>query len=306
MRSAVAVIGATGLLGREVTRQLLAAGERVVAVTRAADHAADLARLGAGVRVADLTDAHSLVLACRGVDRVIVTAHALLAKGRRDSQLVDDLGHCALIDAACGEGVRHFVYTSALGASAAHPVDFWRTKFRVERYLERSGVRCTILRPAAFMETHAHDLIGQPIIETGQTTILGTGTRPTNFVAVRDVARVAATVLLHGCVTSTVEIGGPENLTRNEVAAIYGRVVGCVPRVRHVPPLALRTMALAVGPFHAGLGRVMRASAFAERMDQTFDASALLRDYPMELTRVEDLARERTAAFGSRSVARLH
>ena len=49
----IAVAGATGMLGRETARQLLAAGHRVVAVTRDRTRAADLESLGAEVRVAD-------------------------------------------------------------------------------------------------------------------------------------------------------------------------------------------------------------------------------------------------------------
>lgn len=205
------------MLGSDIARQLLKAGDRVVAITRDRARAAALASAGAEVRVADLTDTASLRAACRGADVVVAAAHALLGRGRYRSERVDDVGHRALIDAARAEGVRRFVYTSVLGASPDHPVDFWRTKHGVEQSLKASGLSWTILRPAAFMERHAHE----------PATILGRGDRPMNFVAVRDVARVAVHAVREPSAAGrTLEIGGPENLTQDEVAALCGRSHG--------------------------------------------------------------------------------
>jgi hypothetical protein len=80
------------------------------------------------------------------------------------------------------------------------------------------------------------------------------------------------------------------------VAALYGRLCGVRPKVRHVPPGALRLLAALFGPLHPGIARVMRASVAIETLDQTFDPQGLLREYPIALTRLEDLARERIAA----------
>jgi NADH dehydrogenase len=193
--------------------------------------------------------------------------------------------------------VRHVVYTSVLGASPDHPVDFWRTKFHVEQHLKGSGLSWAILRPAAFMELHAHELIGKSILAGGTATILGRGDRPLNFVSVRDVARLAVRAATDPDLGGqAIEIGGPENLTQNEVAALYGRLCGRQPKVRHVPPGVLRVLATLIGPFHPGTARVMRASIAADTIDQSWDSSLLLREHPMELTRLEDLARELIAA----------
>ena len=285
------------MLGRNVARQLLAVGHRVVGVTRDRARAAELAGLGAEIRIADLTEPASLAAVCRGVDVVVSAAHAMLGRGRYRSERVDDAGHRTLMDAANAAGVRHFVYTSVLGASPNHPVDFWRTKFQVEQHLKASGLSWTILRPAAFMEMHAHELIGKSIIAGGTATILGRGDRPMNFVAVRDVARLAVTGATDPALRGqTIEIGGPENLTQNEVAALYGRLCGRQPRVRHLPPGVLRVLATLVGPVHPGAARVMRASVATASIDQTFNPAALLRDYPITLTRLEELAAELVAA----------
>ncbi|MCC7178488.1 MAG: NmrA family NAD(P)-binding protein [Acidobacteria bacterium] len=296
-REAISIIGATGMLGGDIARQLLAAGHHVVAVTRDPARAGALAAAGAEVRVADLADTGTLRAACRGADVVVAAAHAMLGRGRYRSERVDDEGHRALIDAARAEGVRRFVYTSVLGASPDHPVDFWRTKHGVEQCLKASGLSWTILRPAAFMEMHAHELIGKSILAGGTATILGAGDRPMNFVAVRDVARVAARAAVDPSAAGrTIEVGGPENLTQNDVAALYGRLCGRTQRVRHVPAGALRVLAALAGPLHPGIARVMRASVAGASIDQAFTPVALPEGYPAATTRLEDVARERIDA----------
>ena len=82
---------------------------------------------------------------------------------------VDDRGHRALIDAARSQGVKRFVYTSALGVSPNHPIDFYRAKYAIEQYLQASGLEHVILRPSAFMEWHAHMFNGKSILEKGRT-----------------------------------------------------------------------------------------------------------------------------------------
>ena len=169
----ILVVGATGVLGQKTARLLLADGHQVRAMTRVAERASDLAQQGAEVIVGDLVDPDSLARACRGVDRVFAAAHSFLGKGQYRSEAVDDRGHRALIDAARSQGVKRFVYTSALGASPNHPIDFHRTKYAIEQYLQASGLEHVILRPSAFMEWHAHIFNGKSILEKGRTQLLG-------------------------------------------------------------------------------------------------------------------------------------
>ena len=160
----ILVVGATGALGRPVVAQLLARGVAVRALVRSPDQAAGLAAQGVDLVAGDLVDHASLQAACAGVDRVLAAAHGLLGRGRHRSEAVDDAGHRALIEAARGAGIKRFVYTSAFGASPTHPVDFFRTKHRVEQVLQASGLDAGILRPSAFMEHHAHNFNGAALL----------------------------------------------------------------------------------------------------------------------------------------------
>jgi uncharacterized protein YbjT (DUF2867 family) len=262
--------------------------------------AADLKQLGAEVIPGDLIDHASLTRACVGVEKVLAAAHSLLGTGQYRSEAVDDLGHRALIDAAKTAGVQHFVYTSARGAGPNHPTDFFRTKYKIEQYLKSSGLNHAILRPSAFMEHHVHLFIGKDILEKGAATIYGAGDNPNNFVAGRDVARFAVIALTDPKAKGqTIEIGGPDNPTKNQVAEMYMRLSGRAAKVNHVPTLMMRVMSPILRPIQPVLSRLMSFSAWADMDNMAFDPTALVKDYPMELTRVEDYIHARVAEVGA-------
>lgn len=157
-----------------------------------------------------------------------------MGRGAERSALIDDEGHRSLIDAAKTAGVGHFLYVSALGASVDHHALFFRYKYAVEEYLRSSGVPFTIIRPSAFAETHAYELLGKSILEKGKASILGSGTGRRNFVVVDDVAELISLVCDDpSAVGRTIEIGGPaeNNLTNNEVGAMFEKAAGRTAKV---------------------------------------------------------------------------
>lgn len=294
----ILIVGATGLLGRATALPLLGQGHAVRVLVRDRARAVDLQKAGAEVFVGDLTDARSLELACRGVDRVFACAHSLLGRGRYASAQVDHVGHSALVVAARDAKVEHFVYTSALGARENHPIDFFRTKHEIEAVVKGSGLGYTILRPSSFMEAHVHRFIGQPLLEHGFTVIVGPGSKPRNFVAVRDVAPFAVQALAEDSLNRcTIEIGGPDNLGNREVAAMYV-VRARRGRVLHLPLGAARALSALVRPLHEGVARVLDFSTLPDRaLPETFQPDKLLAEFPRTLTTVDEFIDERVAEW---------
>jgi NADH dehydrogenase len=290
----ILVVGGTGTLGRKVARSLLASGEKVRVMTRVVARADELKALGAQPVRADVRDREALEFALRGVDGVVAAVHSMLGRGEESSENIDDVGHRALIEAAKNAEVKHFIYTSVVGASSDHPVDFWRTKARIEGYLRSSGLTYTIIRPTAFMEMHAYQLIGKQVIEGKRVILFGRGTNPRNFVAADDVAKtIVGALKIPSMRGETIEIGGPENLSGHDVVAIFERVSRQKAKVSHVPLIALRVMYRALRPVNPGVSRIMKAAIVSETTDQTFDPSVFRSKVPITLTRLEDWARAR-------------
>lgn len=290
----ILIVGASGFLGHETAKLLLSQGQQVRLLVRTPAKVDDLKQMGAEIMQGDLIDPPSLQRACKGVERVLVAAHSILGKGKYKSEAVDDTGHRALIDAAKAAGVSHFVYISIQGASAGHPVDFFRTKYYVEEYLRKSGLSYTILRPTAFMEWHAHIFNGKSILENGKTSLIGKGTKPRNFIAVCDAAQFAVLALTDPRLKNrTLEIGGPGNFNNNQVSEMYGKLAGLTPKVSHMPSGVAKVMSVALKPFHPGISRIMYVGSLRDdAFSESFDASALLTEFPIPLTTLEDFIKQ--------------
>jgi len=301
----ILIVGATGLLGRATALALLEQGHSVRALVRDRDRANDMRNAGAEVVLGDLTDVRSLELACKGADRVFACAHSMLGRGKFASAQVDHVGHSALVVAARSAKVEHFVYTSLMGARESHPIDFYRTKHEIETVVKSSGMGYTILRPSAFMEQHVHRFNGQWLLERGFTVIVGPGTKPRNFVAVRDVAPFAVQALGEDTLNGrTIEIGGPDNFSNSEVAAMYV-MRARKGRIHHLPIGAARVLATVIRPAHEGIARVLEIAAVPDReMRETWEPTKLLREFPRTLTSVEDFIDERIAEWRRSQVPR--
>jgi uncharacterized protein YbjT (DUF2867 family) len=255
----ILLVGVTGRLGRAVAERLLKDAVTFRAACRNIAKAKWLIERGVDVVAVDLESPTGLSDAMAGVTRVVSCVHGLLGRSRRAIQRIDVRGHAALIDASVAAGVQRFAYVSALGASPDHPSEFWRAKAQTEQYLIASGMEYVILRPSAFMDLYAHDLIGAAVLRGKTVFLLGSGTTRRNMIAVADVADAVVKALHRADLArETIEIGGLDNPTEREVAALYAELCGRPAKVRALPPFALRMLSPAIAPFHAGVGRLLR------------------------------------------------
>jgi NADH dehydrogenase len=298
----VLVVGGTGTLGTLVTQRLLETGHRVRVMTRTQSKADDLKKRGALIVKGDLRDPESLEFALRGVTTVVSATHSILGKGETASELIDDEGQRSLIDNAKNAGVTNFIFISVFGAALDHPVDFWRIKAGIERYLRSSGMEFTIIRPTAFMEMHAYELIGKAVVTGKRVPLFGGGKNPRNFVAAADVAElVVKAVDDFGLRGDVLEIGGPENLSGRQVVAAFERASGKKAKVSSVPLAVLRAASLAMSKVHPGVSRIIRSGIVSETTDQMYDPGELLSRVPMSLTKLEDFANEKVQSLSLES-----
>jgi NADH dehydrogenase len=285
----ILIVGASGRLGSAVAQRLLAEGKQVRLMTRTPSNLVDLKRQGAEVVGGDLRNPASLRNACQGVEQVLAAAHALVGKGDNNPHKVDDEGNRHLIDAARAAGVKYFIFVSVQGACPDSPLEFFRIKYHTEEYLRASGLSFTIIRPSAFMDLWAQ-LIGQPIMEQGKTTIFGRGNNPINFVAVEDVARFVCIAFDDPhALNRVIEVGGPENLTMNQVAEIFERASGREAKKRHVPLTMMRVMSILMQPVNPALSRQIRAGIYMDTANLRYDMTETSRTFGVQLTPLEEL-----------------
>jgi uncharacterized protein YbjT (DUF2867 family) len=183
----------------------------------------------------------------------------------------------------------------ALGAEVVN-VDLFRFKYQTEAYLRASGIPFTILRPTHLMDSWV-DLFAQSILKKHEATIFGRGANPVNFVAIDDVARLAALVLKQPEARNwTVEIGGPENLTLQQVVEAFERVLHLHVKVRHLSVPTLRIIQLLARPFHPVLSRQLDMAILLDTDKKSCEMTETLKSFPLQLTRMEEFIQTRFAS----------
>jgi NADH dehydrogenase len=255
--SRVLVAGATGQLGRVITRQLLDAGVQVRALAR---NAAALAAFAPRAEIAavDMRDLQKLTEACRGVDQIVATANNNMGQGPNSPSRTDLGAYQNLCAAARNTGVRRLVYVSYRGVAQDAAVDIFRIKWYIEDAIRRSGIPWVMLRPTAFMDIWVDQIFAKGLREKGVTTIFGGGTAVANYIAVEDVAEFAVKILARPeIVNEAIDVGGPSNMTQNEIAAILERRFKSGGKRRNVPVAVMRLLAPIVRPFNEVAARMM-------------------------------------------------
>ncbi|WP_077796094.1 SDR family oxidoreductase [Streptomyces sp. JHA26] len=203
----IVVTGATGNIGRPLTRALAEAGEQVTAVSRRPAAVPD------GVRhvVADLADP-------AGLEPVLTGAKSLflLLPGDLHATGADP---AAVIGAAADSGVRRIVLLSTLSV-VTRPFGATRIAMRaLEDTLRESGLEWAVLRPGGFASNalwwaesvRAQRVVAAPFGDVGMP-----------LVDPADIAAVAAACLLDDRYTGgAYELTGPEVITpRGQTEAI--------------------------------------------------------------------------------------
>jgi len=225
----VLVAGATGNQGGALSRELLARGHHVRALTRSpgGERAATLREAGAEIVPGDLEQPDSLAAAVAGVDAVFVVATPFEAGPDAETRHATNL-----IDAAVMARVPHVVYSSVASADRGTGVPHFESKHAAERHLRASGARFTIIAPAMFMDMLLapwslpglrDGWIGSPV----PTDV------PGQRVAVADIGSFAALVIEQPdrFAGERIEIAGDAS-TGDELAATLSRHAGR--EIRHV------------------------------------------------------------------------
>ncbi len=213
MNNSVLVIGATGNLGSEVTRQLIAKGLKVrVGVRKPEQYNVHSSQVDA-VRF-DFDDATSYASALESIEKLFLIALPL----DPDAPLV----LAPVIQAAKQAGVKQIVFNSALGVDQNEEAPLRK----VERLLEASDLAHTILRPNFFMDNFTSGFIA-PMIQDADGIFVPAEEAKTSFIAITDLAAVAVAALTEqGHSGKAYNLTGPEGLNHIVVSATISRASG--------------------------------------------------------------------------------
>jgi uncharacterized protein YbjT (DUF2867 family) len=227
------VTGAAGRTGSAVVRELARRGVPVRALVRnPASFSTSLP--GVTVVAGDLRRRDTLGPALDGVSR------ALLISSPRE-EMVD--AQLSFIDAAQAAGVGHIVKLSGRESGVGFDPEVFRGARwhgQIERYLERSGLAWTHLRPSQFMQTY---LPGSAtgVDPAARELALPLGAGRLSPVDIADVAAAAVElVTTDGHHHRAYEMTGPEALSMAEVVERVSAATGVGFRYTDLTPEAFR------------------------------------------------------------------
>jgi len=224
-RSVATVFGGTGFIGRHVVKRLVADGHTVRVAVRDTEPVLELKPLGVIGQVvglhAPLTDEAAVARAVEGAGCVVNLVGILAENRPGDFDRVHHEGAAAVARACASAGVGALVQVSAIGADAASPSLYARSKAAGEAAVQAAFPQATILRPSvvfgpedAFFNrfaTLAQLLPVMPVFSGG------TKFQP---VYVGDVADAVMAALSRPDAAGKVfELGGPKVWTMRELLA---------------------------------------------------------------------------------------
>ncbi|MBQ0890387.1 NAD(P)H-binding protein [Streptomyces sp. RM72] len=195
----IVVTGATGNIGRPLTRALAAAGEQVTAVSRHPAAVPD----GVNHLVADLADPAGLRPALAGAKSLfLLLSGDLHALGAHPADIIGE---------AADAGVRRIVLLSTLGV-VTRPFGATRIAMRaLEDTVRESGLEWAVLRPGGFA---SNALWWAESVRARQAVAAPFGDVGVPVVDPADIAEVAAACLLEDRYTGgAYELTGPEVIT---------------------------------------------------------------------------------------------
>ncbi len=231
----ILVIGASGTVGSELVKLLNADGHRVRATTSQPSSNADQTTNQRTDKVhVNLATGEGLSASFEDVDR----AFLLSPPGYADQYAMLS----PLIQEAKRRGLKKVVLMTAMGANAVETSPFRRAEIE----LEKSGLNFTILRPNWFLQNFNTFWVHG--IQSQSKILLPAGQAKVSFIDARDIAAVAARVLVDARFDNqALDLTGPEAVDHTRVAKAISDVTGKKVSYEEIAPENLQKGLLAAG-----------------------------------------------------------
>ncbi len=173
----VFVTGATGVLGGDIYRALVAAGINAKAASRSGKSVDDMETV-----FFDYEKPETYKNATENIDTVVLIAPSL--DPTADKKMIP------FIDAVDKSDVKNIILISALGIDGNKEAPL----FKMEEYIKTTGLNHTYLRPNFFMENFTRGFL-KASIEGQKAMCLAAADGKTSFISTLDIAEAAVTII---------------------------------------------------------------------------------------------------------------
>jgi len=212
----ILLTGLSSTTGFRVARRLYKSGHEFTALVSDTDKYPDLKSKKVTLVKGNLSKPDSIKKAMEGVESALLISPIMSNQFKLEKNF---------IDAAKKAGIKHVVKYSAIGADTDSPSAILKNHGESEKYLKKSGLRYTIVRPNIFMQNFV-DYYG-PQIKNKKEIRLPLRNAKCGYIDVRDAARLIKKVLTsNGQKNKTYTLTGPESLSGKEIAELISDTMG--------------------------------------------------------------------------------
>jgi len=242
----ILVTGGTGFVGSHLIKRLRQEGVLVRAIVRNPDKARPLRDLGVDVVKGDISEIASLEKATTGAESVIHLVGIIQEAPGATFEGVHVDGTRSLLEASKKNGVRHFFYQSALGTRPNAKSEYHKSKWAAEELARASDIPYTILRPSLIYGPGDQFTIrlSEMIRLSPLLPVIGSGRSKVQPIFIDDVVTcILKAVTSDCCLNEIYEIGGPDQLSYEEVTVAIADAMGVKRPTLHLPLFFMKSMA---------------------------------------------------------------
>jgi uncharacterized protein YbjT (DUF2867 family) len=230
------VTGGTGNQGGAVARNLLQQGFTVKVLTRNINStkAQNLKKPGIELVRGDLNNADSYREHLKDV-------HGVFSVQTFENGVEEEINQGIKLATVAKEvGVKHFLYSSAIGADLNTNVPHIESKFKIENHIKQIGLPFTIIRPTSLYENFLIPQVRKGILKGKLVQPINRDTIQ-QYVAVEDIGKAAAKIFQNSDLYfgRTIPLA-TEQLSTQEVADIFSHVLNKKIEYQKLPVLITR------------------------------------------------------------------
>ena len=239
----VLVTGATGFLGRRVVGELLGRRHQVRCLIHSPGKERIFDHKAVEIHYGSISNPEALQQAFHDVQSVVHLVGIIRPSRGASFDRIHRQGTANVVTVAKEAGVRELIYVSAMGARSDPAFPYFHSKRLAEQEVINSGIAYTVLRPSVifgegdeFLTTLAALFRLGPI-----TPVIGGGKNRMQPVAADDVARCVAVAVGDSTLKGrTINLGGPDRFSYNDLLDEVGIALGKQCRRFHIPTFLAR------------------------------------------------------------------
>ncbi|AHB13932.1 MULTISPECIES: complex I NDUFA9 subunit family protein [Dehalococcoides] len=238
MTNRVFVTGGSGFVGGHLLPRLAENGFKIRLLVMNETEAKRVKTPGVEFVYGTVNDLSVLMESVKGIFAVIHLVAILRENKNATFEKVNIEGTKNMLEAAAENGVKRFIHMGILGASADPRFTYLHSKYLAEEAVSKSGLDYSILKPsvmfgqgAGFINALIRSFKPYPLL----APVAGNGKTRLQPVWVEDVVSCLLKMLDGEKIHQSVQIGGPQIFTYDEVLSAVMQAMGVKKPRMHVP-----------------------------------------------------------------------